>query len=793
MRTAIHFAARQVRARPLACFTAAFLIGALIQRDFSIPALWCAPALLAALGAIFIARRQRLVAAFLLLAVGALCGMTRMALVPGDAQPAEDRYSVKMEGRVASEPYLNPQSGRLIFRFRLERADDAAETGVLRLYLRGEEALLREIAYGQRLSLTGHIWAADPATNPYEFDFRDYLNRHGFNGYATAKIEDVEILGASADLQTVVIAARQAISRRIDALFIDNAGLMRALVLGDRSMLSDELRAALNRSGIAHLVSISGMHVTLLAAMLSLVLGRFMPMWKARLASVALLIPYGALIGFGAPFVRALMMFALMCFAPVAGRPGDAVTRLCAALLAFLLVEPRLVADAGFALSFSASAGIILLLPPISNLLGLDALRDRKSSSRRLARLTHSTALYFGMLLCASLAAQLATLPAVIAFFGAQSVVSLPFNLVCVPLCMAAYVLGMAVLLVSVPFMPLAALIARVPDGMFSLLTAITRFSAKLPVSSVHIGRYPSALVLAHWGILLSASDLSRLRPRWRHCAPIALIAVAGLSALLCLGRAWGFSVVFLDAGQADSAVVRTRGHTYLIDVGDTYTPAADYLNATCLSLDGIVLSHPHQDHAGGLEQVLTSFRPRAIYVPSGWFDVEEVSPSITAGMALAREMGVEIVELSTGDSVPLSPVARMDVYAPEAGCSTEEPNDMSLLTLVSCEGKRALFTGDLSAEAEPEVIPDTDILKVPHHGSNKAGSQRLLDACTPEIAVISVGENNYGHPGEETLKKLKATGARVYLTRECGAITVSWRGGAWRVEPFLEDGHEVE
>ena len=293
MRTAIHFAARQVRARPLACFTAAFLIGALIQRDFSIPALWCAPALLAALGAIFIARRRRLVAAFLLLAVGALCGMTRMALVPGDAQPVEDRYSVKMEGRVASEPYLNPQSGRLIFRFRLERADDAAETGVLRLYLRGEEALLREIAYGQRLSLTGHIWAADPATNPYEFDFRDYLNRHGFNGYATAKIEDVEILGASADLQTVVIAARQAISRRIDALFTDNAGLMRALVLGDRSMLSDELRAALNRSGIAHLVSISGMHVTLLAAMLSLVLGRFMPMWKARLASVALLMSQG--------------------------------------------------------------------------------------------------------------------------------------------------------------------------------------------------------------------------------------------------------------------------------------------------------------------------------------------------------------------------------------------------------------------------------------------------------------------------------------------------------------------
>ena len=144
-------------------------------------------------------------------------------------------------------------------------------------------------------------------------------------------------------------------------------------------------------------------------------------------------------------------------------------------------------------------------------------------------------------LLCASLAAQLMTLPAVVACFGVQSVVSLPFNLVCVPLCMAGYVLAMVALRLSAPCLPLGVLFARAPDALFTALLAITRFSRSLPVTTVRIGRYPLPLVLLHCAVALAASELSRIRPHVRRLLPLALIAVAGASSLLAWLFAWPF------------------------------------------------------------------------------------------------------------------------------------------------------------------------------------------------------------------------------------------------------------
>ena len=787
------FPLRQASARPLAAFASAFLLGLIAAKRFALPAIPCAVALGAAAILGLVLRKRRRLAAALLLVAGLAAGATRMGLAMDSVDLLETRYSVAMTGRVASEPYLNPDTGRLIFKFDLIEADGEPMNARIRLYLRGEAEDLDAVDYGQRLELTGHIWKPDPVTNPFEFDFGAYLLRQGLRGYATAKIEDVQITGVTRDIQTFIIAARRAVSGRIDALFPENAGLMRALTLGDRTLLSEELRESLSRTGTAHLISISGLHVTVLCALLSFVLRRIMSRKWANVLAILLLIPYGALIGFSAPFVRALSMFAIFCFAPIAGVPSDSITRLCAVLLVYLLARPLSIDDAGFVLSYAASAGILLLVPPLMKLTGAEALRRRRPPATRRGRLLHKLKLYFPTLLCASLAAQLTTLPAVVAFFGVQSVISLPFNLVCVPLCMLGYIAGLAALLLSVPLFPLAALLVRLPDGLFSALTAITRSSAVLPASVVRFGRYPAPLVLIHWAIVLAASELSRITIKWRRLLPFSLLAVAGVCSLITFVKAWPFSVTFLDADQADCAVVRSHGRTYLFDAGDTYTPAADYLNATCLKLDGVVLSHPHQDHAGGLTDVLTSFRPDAIYVPTGWFDVEEVSPAVTEAMDLAAQMGVPVIELRAGDSVELSDMAVMDVYSPAGDALPAEVNDMSLLTLVRCEGQGVLFTGDLSVNGEPELLPDCDVLKVAHHGSDKATSARFLAAATPEFAVVSVGENNYGHPSPDTLDKLADIGATVYLTRERGAISMTWRDDAWRIETYLEEPHELE
>lgn len=788
------FPIRQVRARPLASFAFAFLLGLIAAKAHRLPLAACLIALFvfAALG-VFLRKRRWLFAACLLLA-GVAAGMCRMTLALNAIPAVETQYSVALKGRVVSEPFQNPDTGRLIAKFQVETLDGEPSDLVLRLYLRDEEPVPADaLAYGQRIEFTGHIWQTEPVTNPYEFDFGDYLHRQGLSAYTTAKLADVTVLDTRKDILSRFIDARKALARRIDALFPENAAMVRALVLGDRSLLDEELRASLNRTGTAHLISISGLHVTVLAALLSLFLGLFLPKRTANLVAVLLLIPYGALIGFNAPFARALVMFTLVCMAPAVGHPSDSVTRLALALLVYLLVKPLAIDDAGFALSFSASAGLLTLTPPLMRLIGIEPLNHRRFEGGTAQRLRTAVLYYFPSLLCASLAAQLATLPVVVEYFGVQSVISLPFNLVCVPLCMLGYVLAVIVLLVSAISVPLALWMAKLPDGLFALLIAATQMSASLPVSGVRFGRYPGPLVALHWAVLVAASDLSAIREKLRNWLPFALLAVAGLSALYSFARAYPFSVTFMDAGQADCAIVRTKGHTYVFDAGDTYTPAADYLNATALSVDAVFLSHPHQDHAGGLTDILTNFRPSAVYVPAVWFTPEDTSPAVTEAIDLAQAMGVPIVELKAGDTVELPGGATVCVFSPDGEYPPEEVNDMSMLALLQCEGQKVLFAGDLSEAGEPDFIPDADVLKVAHHGSSKATSQRFLDACTPEIAVISVGENNFGHPADETLEKLTNVGAKVYITRDCGAITLTRRGGEWRVETYLEAEHDLE
>ena len=786
------FPARQLRARPLACFSAAFLIGLIIARQWTPPLGLCAGVCgLAALAAVGLRFARRRTAAMLML-VGLLLGMARMSAAVAAFPAVDTRYSVAMEGRVVSEPFVN-KNGRVVSRFRLESADGEASALCLRLYLRGDEALLSTIDYGQRLRLKGHIWANDPVTNPYEFDFGGYLRRNGMSAIATAKIEDVEIVEAVHDIRSAVIGARRAIGSLIDRLFPRGAALVRALVLGDRSQLSDEMRDSLHATGTAHLIAISGLHVTVLAMVVSLLLGQFMSKRLANALTLAPLFAYGALIGFSAPFVRALTMFAIFSFAPIAGLPSDPVTRLGAAMLVWLAIRPLDIADAGFVLSYSASAGMILLMPPIEALLRLGGLRSRIPRLIGAKKCLWQAVDYAVSLLCASISAQLATLPAVIAFFGTQSVVSLPFNLVCVPLCMLGYVLSIPALLLGAIWLTLGSVAACPTEALFGALAAIARASAQLPVTSVRLGRYPAALILLHAGLMLACSNMSRVRPTIRRFLPLSLVSIAALATLIVFFADWPFSLTFLDAEQADCAVVRTRGHTYVIDVGDTYTPVADYLSATSLRVDAVFLSHPHQDHAGGLSQLLAAFKPGAVYVPEGWYAREDVSDAVREGIELARSMGIDVVELSTGDVVPLSRAASAEVFSPFKGDRPKETNDMSMLLRVACDGRSALFTGDLTIEGEPEVIPECDILKVAHHGSDNATSARFLEAATPEIAVISVGENNFGHPGEAALERIESACEQVLRTDRCGAITLTPAGDGWRIQTYLEAPDEVE
>ena len=784
MRTLVRFIRRQWIARPLATCSIAFLFGIFGANHWRIPvSVWLAAAAAAmCAGLVHSVRTRRL--SVLMLVLAFLLGGLRMEAALLACAPVPERFSIFYEGDIVSEPVYNEETERIVCALRLSELDGDAENRVVRLYLRSDQLELEGIEYGQHIRCFGHVWPQEHATNPYEFDASDWLLGDGMSGMAAAKLEDVEVLSCAPGIQGRLIAVRQGIADRIEALFPKNAELVKALVLGDRNGLDVELREAFNQAGVTHLICISGLHISVLAFAISKLLGRIFPPGICVTSTLIAVLLYGALIGFPASLIRATIMFAVFSFAPLVGRPSDSITRLCAALLEMLAVQPLNIYDGGFVLSFEASAGILLLGPVLENLFHVDVLRHRKPFAAWGTNQLLRMARYFPGLLCTTLAAQLATLPTVIAYFGAQPLASIPANLIAIPLAMLAYPMALVVLCVSVIALPAAAFLATLPDALFSLLVEVVHLFSALPFSEVRAPLYPIWLLAAHWALMIFISGMNRISIRVRRVLPAALAGFVGLSMLCAWIGTLGFRVVFFDAGQADSAAVCTGGNVYLFDVGDLYTPAVDYVTACCPGVEAVFLSHPHYDHAAGLTELLEEMPPKVIYVPEGWFEVDAAS-SVQEGIDLAQALQIPIVELSAGDEVQLSDHAFARVC--EAGKPSSNVNDLSMLVEVVYKESSILFTGDLSIEGEPDHFPDADVLKVPHHGSSKACSDHLLEEVTPEISIVSVGDNNYGHPSDDTLQRLSESGSEVYRTDQTGAVTVKiGSDGEFSVETYL-------
>ncbi len=677
-------------------------------------------------------------------------------------------YGVPFSGTVAGNPYLDEDGARFVCALGDVEIDGEKIGYRLRLYLRGNADQLSEIACGQRISGTGHLYAPDAATNPHEFDFGEYLWRAGLAGYVTAKAGDVAISGTGGGISNLLFSARKAISARVYAAFPDNPEIVMALTLGDTRDIDTDLREDFSRSGVAHLLAVSGLHITLVAAALTLLLSRLIGMRAATYLSLLGILFYAAVVGFRPSVTRAVVMYAVLCGAPLTGRMSDGSTRLAFAFSLVLLVNPLNLADAGFALSFSASAGILWIAPPLLKLTRADRLPKMRGFGPRIGY-------YFASIAATTTAAQIATFPALALFYGRIPTYSVAANLVLVPYALLTMYLTLAG--IAVPAL------AFVPDHMLTLLRQGVGFFAGLPHGQISIAP-PGVLVwLLFLALGVAVSDMGRMREKWKPWAVLALPVLVIVSCFWTLDS--GCLIAFLDVGQADAAVIHVDGKTYVVDVGENAREVAAYINGAGWTIDGVFLSHPHADHAGGLGELAAACAIGSVYVPEGWFDMAE-NESIAEESQAVIDAGVNWVELSPGDEVALSSRAVMDVL--DSVSQTDDPvNDRSLILLLDYGDAEALFTGD----ADVATGPDIDVLKVGHHGSRDATDLKLVQALTPEVAVISVGKNNtYGHPSAHVIDLIEEAGGKVYRTDESGAVTVHMDyDGDLSVETFLKEG----
>lgn len=569
--------------------------------------------------------------------------------------------------------------------------------------------------------------------------------------------------------------ANEALERRLGA----QAGVAAALVLADRDGIDRELWDSFSRSGSAHLLSISGFHVGVVAALLSgLVSMTGRPPRTRALAVAAGVWGYVLLIGAPTSATRA----AWMATAFVAGRlrqtPARGLGALGFAMLAVTLLTPSVAAGAGFQLTVAGTAGILVMARWIM---------------RHWPR--HRGSRWIAPPVAAGLGASVFTAPVLAYHFGEIPLLSLPSSIVLTPLVAAAVPGVIVTIALETLHLPGSSLTGAGAEGALHLVVLLAAWLGELPGAVAHLTPIEAALLSAGalLPILLGGGRRWRTHPAARATlATISALATlwAGQGALLLSGRG-ALRIAAIDVGQGDAIAIRTpKGRWLLVDAGPRGFGGSDagasrvvpYLRSQgARRLEAIVLTHPDEDHAGGLASVLREIPTGAVLGPG--LSIGQAGQML--GAAEAIRAGIPWRRVAAGDSwtidgVDFRVLHPVPASGPEAA-GAAAPNDWSVVLLVEYGDFEALLMGDADESIEEQVLDRasdlgrTELLKVGHHGSRTSTSEAFAAAVAPELALITVGaRNRYGHPHPVVLARLARVGARVYRTDRHGTVTVS-------------------
>jgi competence protein ComEC len=629
-----------------------------------------------------------------------------------------------------------------------------------------------------RLRLVGRLAALPGRRNPGGFDARAHHARRGVTTALT--VESATTLAPPG----ARLRARAALHAGVTAgLAPPAAALMQALTLGLRDDLGP-IRDAFAASGLAHVLALSGLHVGLLAAVLTLAVGGVGRRRSALVVGV--LLGYVAVVGASPAVVRATAMVAATLLGRAFGVGGAGWgSHLALAAALSLLARPAWLGDLGFQLSYLSVWGMGMAAAPVAGWMGRWSWRRPGGATLRLAARSGGARARTGAAGAAaarwartaaavSITAQWATGSLVASSFGAIPLLAPLTNLVAVPLAAALVPLGFAAGLLGLVHPGAAAALNGLTGPLAAALLGLADVAARAP--SLPWGEV-SALGHAAFAVG-SLGLLAALRGTWRPWRGLTVAGAAGLVTVL-VPPPWGTpDLIALDVGQGDAVVVRlARGQAVLVDGGGT--PFSDFdvgartvvpaLRALGIgTLPVVVATHADVDHIEGLVAVLRAF-------PVGTLMIGHRAPERAAFVALmevAEERGVHVLEVRRGETYRVGGSLGLEVLHPTQR-SSGEPNEDSVALLLRWRGDPwALLLGDLPAHVEAALaVPPTPLLLAPHHGSASSTSEHLLRAAQPRWAFVSVGDNRYGHPAPSVLARLDAHGVAVRTTRADGAL----------------------
>lgn len=704
---------------------------------------------------------------------------------PAPALAAEVGSTVEVRGVIRSEP----DPGTTTTRYRLETSEIRSEgawkpTGGGVLLTLGQ---YRDLEVGASLIARGPL---DSAPVYPDFDYRGYLAREGIVG--TMLFPQVETTGTASrwDIARLLSELRLTLDGALQrSLPEPAASLGGGIAFGRDGNLAQAVYDDFRRTGLAHIVAVSGSNVTLVTAMTFIALRPFVGRKRALLPASVAVLGYLALTGFTPSVLRAGVMAGVYLGGIALGRPQSALPALALAAITMTAWDPGLARDVGFQLSLSATGGLIVFGPWIRWSL--------ESGIRRtwLRAWAPRGALDVASI---SLAATAATLPIVWVNFGQMSLIGPLANLVVAPLFALAFWLSLSTAVAGALWEPaglVAGLAAYYPLATMLWLAATL---ADVPAAAIELPAAGATTAAAAFALMTFAGF-----PAYRYLAPATgwfeypgpgktvrraawgaagggLAAAVTVVSVLPLRGPGQLEIAVLDVGQGDAILVSTPGgKRVLVDGGPSGIELARELGAVLphweRKIDRVILTHPHADHVGGLPELSARFDIARIAEGTGGSETELYAE------LQEREPDREL--LAQGDVFELDDV-RFEVLWPPVEYAARDSNNLSLVLSVTYGDVYVLLAGDIEAGPQRELLASlsrVDVLKVPHHGS-ATSDRSFLSGLGAQVAVISVGEDNrFGHPAGATLTAL--AGLDVYRTDEDGRVVVRSDGESVTVD----------
>lgn len=715
----------------------------------------------------------------------------------------------------SSQPLYSFDSGEKIICY-MEDINAHTDNSNISLYPAASEYLA--VPLGNKVILKGTLKNFEHATNPGMFDSKAYyetmkISMAAYNcrlTLSTPNSNENKVKHTYWKISEQLFKLRLILGYLLDlSLYDSDSGIAKTMVLGDKSGISESIKNMYNENGIAHILAISGLHISMLG------LGFFKLQKRvginniiSALLSIILMMLYGLMCGITVASLRAVIMFLLRMFSKILGRTYDMETSMIIAAVIILITQPRYLFYSGFLFSFGAIFAIIFISPLFE-----DIFISKDSSYKKIAKA-----------LLSSIPINMITLPVYLCNYYCFPVFSILINIIVIPLMSLLIAAMLLSILACAIYIPAGRICGLLVHAILYIFESLCKLGDIIPINKMLTGK-PQA-----WQIIIYIAIIIVVMLQRHKQSPIQIVLDICLAGIILTGRYHtGTELIMLDIGQGDSIYITdNRGSDVLVDSGSSsVSEVAKYrLNPFLLSrgiqdIDAVFISHLDSDHYNAILELMNM-------PPNDAPQIKRIYLSTATAMSksdeyyelinLAKQKDITVLEISKGDVIQIGklkmeclyPIKKDNIEAeakPNNSSDTSylinayndnNTNEESMVLMLKEKNTDILLTGDIEGSGEIELTDIINheythdnkrkiILKAAHHGSKNSSSDDFLDILSPNLVLISAGKNNrYHHPHIETLERYEARNIPYFCTSEYGALMLKLSGDKITLKGFI-------